>query len=89
MLRLIVRLVLVASSYLRRFDSAVLEGQGAFRACQQLLEEQWIPDVLLAMRDLVMAFTSQMLSQVLIGLFLQMVLQRCRCRCGFPSAWAG
>ena len=34
--------------YLRRFDNAVIEGQGAFRACQQLLEEGWIPDVIVS-----------------------------------------
>ena len=29
--------------YLRRFDQAVLEGQGVFRACLQLKEEGWEP----------------------------------------------
>jgi glycosyltransferase involved in cell wall biosynthesis len=34
--------------YLRRFDSAVVEGQGAFRACLQLQEQGWIPDVIVS-----------------------------------------
>ena len=31
--------------YLRRFDQAVLEGQGVFRACLQLKAEGWEPDL--------------------------------------------
>ena len=34
--------------YLRRFESSVIEGQGAFRSCQVLLEEGWIPDVVIS-----------------------------------------
>ena len=30
--------------YLRRFDQAVLEGQGVFRACLKLKAEGWEPD---------------------------------------------
>ena len=30
--------------YLRRFDQAVLEGQGVFRACMKLRAEGWEPD---------------------------------------------
>lgn len=33
--------------YLRRFDQAVLEGQGVFRACSQLKAEGWEPDVVI------------------------------------------
>ncbi|WP_413441539.1 glycosyltransferase [Synechococcus sp. MIT S1220] len=33
--------------YLRRFEKAVLEGQAAYRASQQLLQENWIPDVVI------------------------------------------
>ena len=33
--------------YLRRFDQAVLEGQGVFRACMQLKAEGWEPDVVI------------------------------------------
>ena len=33
--------------YLRRFDQAVLEGQGVFRACQQLRAEGWEPDLMI------------------------------------------
>ena len=33
--------------YLRRFENCVLEGQAAYRACQQLLEEDWQPDWIL------------------------------------------
>ena len=38
----------VLHPYLRRFDAAVLEGQAAFRACQQLLHEHWQPDVIVS-----------------------------------------
>ena len=31
--------------YLRRFEQAVLEGQGVFRACLQLKTEGWEPDL--------------------------------------------
>ena len=34
--------------YLRRFESSIIEGQGAFRACQQLLAEGWYPDVVIS-----------------------------------------
>ena len=34
--------------YLRRFDAAVIEGQAAYRACQQLLGEGWTPDVIIS-----------------------------------------
>tara|TARA_B100000674_G_C37932762_1_gene958779 strand:- start:40 stop:1197 length:1158 start_codon:yes stop_codon:yes gene_type:complete len=33
--------------YLRRFDQAVLEGQGVFRACLQLSSEGWEPDLMI------------------------------------------
>ena len=33
--------------YLRRFDQAVLEGQGVFRACLQLKAEGWEPDLMI------------------------------------------
>lgn len=33
--------------YLRRFEASVLEGQAVFRACQQLREQNWIPDWIL------------------------------------------
>lgn len=33
--------------YLRRFETAVLNGQGAYRACQQLVSEGWAPDVII------------------------------------------
>ena len=32
--------------YLRRFDQAVLEGQGVFRACMQLKAKGWEPDLI-------------------------------------------
>ena len=34
--------------YLRRFDSAVIEGQSAFRACLNLINDDWIPDVIIS-----------------------------------------
>lgn len=37
----------VLHPYLRRFDQAVLEGQGVFRACLQLKAEGWEPDVMI------------------------------------------
>lgn len=33
--------------YLRRFDQAVLEGQGVFRSCMQLKAEGWEPDLVI------------------------------------------
>ena len=33
--------------YLRRFDQAVLEGQGVFRACMKLKAEGWEPDLVI------------------------------------------
>ena len=33
--------------YLRRFDQAVVEGQGVFRACLKLKEEGWEPDLVI------------------------------------------
>ena len=38
----------VLHPYLRRFDQAVLEGQGVFRACQKLKDEGWIPDLVIS-----------------------------------------
>lgn len=34
--------------YLRRFDGAVIEGQAAYRACRKLLDQGWIPDVIVS-----------------------------------------
>ena len=33
--------------YLRRFEACVLEGQAVFRACHKLLEDGWIPDLII------------------------------------------
>tara|TARA_Y100001954_G_scaffold91506_2_gene100204 strand:- start:597 stop:1826 length:1230 start_codon:yes stop_codon:yes gene_type:complete len=34
--------------YIRRFESSVIEGQGAYRACQSLINEGWFPDVVVS-----------------------------------------
>jgi glycosyltransferase involved in cell wall biosynthesis len=33
--------------YLRRFESCVLQGQAVFRACEKLIQEGWLPDVVI------------------------------------------
>ena len=48
--------------YLRRFDQAVLEGQGVFRACLQLKAEGWEPDLAITHVGFGNGFTYVMLS---------------------------
>ena len=53
--------------YLRRFEEAVLEGQGVFRSCLKLKAEGWEPDLVI-MLDLEMVYIYEMRSLRLVRL---------------------